>query len=388
MYNIQKVLTMSIYLCLGINESAEWADTDKIELTNPTDLQPSTSDTWGYIATVSSWGNEEIWMGTTFEGVNSVSIIRDYFDSETNELHGIDREREYLTTDAEISPWKGLSAVGTLTRRDGKKFFHAAAIRYENDLMSMWYTNYAWGWITGNRLVGDVTIFDRTTLSSHYSVQKQDDGEWTRRNMSTALSYEYPVSDVLGLRPKIAFGRMSYDQYSTVFDSISYGFETFLDMESFELQYGIMLTDLNNSWAANPDGNDHEQTNSYIGLTTSISNWDIEAVYRYFDDDKLYYQDVGGTRIYMSNGASESTIDASGAIGSVDVDVSYRLRETAAGKTFDEVLSISGSYALTEHIVIQVANRVVNHSLGSDKDDLGQPQAESTSTQIKLTWRE
>ncbi|MDA8774065.1 hypothetical protein N9N03_02930, partial [Chlamydiia bacterium] len=364
-----------------------WADTDKIELTNPTDLQSSSPDVWGGKHSVSAWSNEEIWMGATFEGVNSVSIIRDYFDSETNELNGFEREREYLTTVAEISPWKGLSAIGTLTRRDGKDVVHAAAIRYENDLMSMWYANYDSGWITGNRLVGDVTIFDRTTLSSHYSVQKQDDGEWTRRNMSTALSYEYPVSDVLGLRPKIAFGRMSYDQYSTVRDSISYGFETFLDMESVELQYGIMLTDLNNSSAANPDGNDHEQTNSYIGLTTSISNWDIEAVYRYFDDDKLHYQDVDGTRIYMSNGASESTIDASGAIGSVDVDVSYRLRETAAGKTFDEVLSISGSYALTEHIVIQVTNRVVNHSLGSDKDDLGQPQAESTSTQIGLTWR-
>ena len=90
---------------------------------------------------------------------------------------------------------------------------------------------------------------------------------------------------------------------------------------------------------------------------------------------------------YMANGAVESTIDASGTIGSVDVDISYRLRETAAGKTFDEALSISGSYVLTEHIVIQVANRVVNGSLGSDQDDLGQPQTEDTSTQIGLTWR-
>ena len=110
---------------------------------------------------------------------------------------------------------------------------------------------------------------------------------------------KYQVSDVLGLQPKIAVGRWSYDQYSNVIDSISYGFEAFLNMEPVELQYGIMLTDLNESWASNLDGNDHEQTNAYIGLTTSISNWDIEAVYRYYDDDKLYYQERDdGSRIY------------------------------------------------------------------------------------------
>ena len=87
-------------------------------------------------------------MEGAFEDVNSVSIIRDYLDSEFNELHGLEREHEYLTTVAEISPWKGLSTVGTLTRKDSRDAFHAAAIRYENDLMSMWYANYDWGSIT------------------------------------------------------------------------------------------------------------------------------------------------------------------------------------------------------------------------------------------------